>query len=368
MNSDYFQNNEISIFLKLKLTQFYHQHQKTVIENSDKMDLVKHEELQKNSDEEMLQDIVNKTDKIHVSFLFWGPLTDLLKELSLHLYATPQSLRYNGWVELGVKIGLDVKIVKSIEYTRIIEKDPVYVMLLAYSGNNDSTIAKIYTALFELERKDIVRQTYPTVLEFHKRISLQFKIPNDEILRPPQMPEIPYIFEKNKPTAITTTKPNRQTKHFEKIVLLTYVPEKNGNGLVKKVVEEFRKELNGKSIGVLMLEEHRKKVLSDPKIVHEFYRSARYIIPIITTDYLTHISENNISTDNLDGKYASFIYSKMMFDYLNKGCKNKKVRCIIPDDDFENVQNHIFFQPLFQAWTKESDIATMAKHILNGQI
>lgn len=113
--------------------------------------------------------------------------------------------------------------------------------------------------------------------------------------------------------------------------MLTFT--KDGENISKHICKILR-EQNPK-IGVVILQEQEKFVFSrSEEFVDDCFKQVNYIIPILTSGYIKHITNlNNDDNDdeynlfnNLDYKYVKYLYSLMRFEYFKNNCKNNRIR------------------------------------------
>lgn len=57
--------------------------------------------------DEFLLQIIHKTSRIHAGFL-WEMARETLKNLCLRISETPNKITDAGWMEFGVRLGLDI--------------------------------------------------------------------------------------------------------------------------------------------------------------------------------------------------------------------------------------------------------------------
>lgn len=93
------------------------------------------------------------------------------------------------------------------------------------------------------------------------------------------------------------------------------------------------------------------------------------MIPILTEGYmravLGKVRLEVGASDCVDARYVPLIYQTMMQDYTRRGCRNDKIRCLIPDEGLRTVLDYFMMAgPLFAAWEKVSRTHVLADRIL----
>lgn len=89
-----------------------------------------------------------------------------------------------------------------------------------------------------------------------------------------------------------------------------------------------------------------------------------YIIPILTEGYFEALTnEKPTPTSCLDERYVQFIHDLMAKYYVENRCRNKKIRCIIPNNAVQDIYNKPKFKndPVLQAWVKECETDELAR-------
>lgn len=171
--------------------------------------------------------------------------------------------------------------------------------------------------------------------------------------------------------ALQTASPIKE-RRYDKVVFLTY--SSDANDAAKMIVQKLRQPQGHFKIGVLLLQEHANKVNTDPyQFIYECFRQADYVLPVLTPEYFRIITTASYITDhaskNLDNKYVKYMYTLMNAYFLNNGCKNYKIRNIIPDEFVPDIQTRsIMGNPLFQVWFKSTDIRYLSEKIVQGCI
>lgn len=265
-------------------------------------------------------------------------------------------------------------------------------MFFAYIQKKGARISKIYKALHVIKRPDVILQTQCLLNEFYDKN--KFKITSEKaIIKPTEIPRPPHILKnldecmidkkinilnkkkidnvefQSAPVRRETSNDRENSKpKYDKVVMLTY--NAANETVARKIAAEMRNLPNKDvRIGVLMLDEHADKVNADPEtFISNCYAQADYVIPIMTTDYLNGISSTNqmcSALGNVDGVYMKYIYTLMTYEYIKNGCRNYRIRCVIPDDEFDEVQQHSFAgNPEFRVWFKLSEIQKFIERIL----
>lgn len=358
-----------------------------------------------------MKDLVT-TPKIHPACLYYteeGYL--LLQNICILLSGTKSTYLYAGWEDFGIKLGLEPIIIKvnirnfnylkqilsvmmlqAIKYSLHME-DPASYIFLAYIQKEDATVENILFSLYEIKRHDILLEIKDLVGKACNSILRKFSTDMDkEVIKPAIVPSGPFIF-KNFSKSIQVSKDIRlvteslqrsapytcQTKtnskkRYTKTILLTY--SHDADGFVKELLVQLRKPRGDAKLGILALHEQQHKLsLCPEEFIYECFEQIDYVFPIITMQYLKQITSNTNDTsifsplENPDHKYVKYIYRLMNAHYLGNGCKNTKVRCIIPDEMVTKILKHpIMTHSLLQIWIRFSKIDTLIDAILNLKV
>ncbi|CAH2980964.1 unnamed protein product [Chilo suppressalis] len=286
---------------------------------------------------------------------------------------------HNGWRDLGQHLQIarsDLDYIKNS-----VKDDPVDVVLKVFMQNEKATLDKIVDALLILKRYDILKSIEDPFLDlaqcfnkddsgYHSNsksngnkeiISLSKNLPND---LPPALNKNVVIKNKD-PNKPNQPKPRQQTKKIDKenkngtpILFLTFTED--GNQTAQNIQDYVENWTDMEPVTVITLTDKRDEVYQNPeKFIREYFEKADYIVPIITSGYLSAIRSCNASdphvTDNLDYKYVNFIYSLIVNHYIHAtGCLNKKVRTVLPQQVDVDVFRHISMYPDLMPMTHES--------------
>lgn len=97
-----------------------------------------------------------------------------------------------------------------------------------------------------------------------------------------------------------------------------------------------------------------------------------YIIPIVTSGYLRALEdgESNSCNGSIDSQYVKLIHDLMMKEYVRNNCRNKRFRCLIPDDHFQFVlsHKHMNLDPVLKVYEKESHLEKLASRMLQTRL
>lgn len=184
-----------------------------------------------------------------------------------------------------------------------------------------------------------------------------------------EIPRHPRFEEERLKMAAVVKKPK---KNYTKIVMLSYTAD--ANEIVEKLIPKLREVRDNKRLGVLVLHEQLEKVNMNPEqFIFDGLSQVDYVIPVITREYLKAINSctNKVEDDMLhaDNKYVKYIYTVLMTHYIMNGCRNFKVRGLLPDDCFSLVHTHRLMEhPLLQVWFRNCDIDEVIMKLLNGHI
>lgn len=349
---------------------------------------------------EVAANIKDQVKQIHAGYLFLNhggkiALAALCKVIS----STPASPHFSSWKDLGSVLGISNLQLGCIEQLKY--GDPTELVLKTYSQHVDSTLDQIVSALQAINRFDAIIEAEDGLLDLAK-IARQEQIKRTEdtegiysifgkgtidgILRPEYVEtlsyQLPITLRGFPEKSLFITEPLKcdvklenssaiikKEKKFSKAVMLTFASD--GEEIARKVAKQFRTP-RGKHlpIGVLMLEDHAEKVLENPeKFIFHIFPQVHYVIPIITKGYLTSLengAHQGSSLSSIDTQYVQFIHDLMMKEYIKNNCKNKRFRCIIPDEEFQSVLNHkhMEFDPVLKVYEKESESELLACRIL----
>lgn len=171
---------------------------------------------------------------------------------------------------------------------------------------------------------------------------------------------------------LKTAAPVAQRKNYAKTAMLTFTAD--ANKIVEGLVPQLREPKHGKRLGVLVLGEQMKRLdLNPEQFIFECFSQVDYVIPVITPEYVRAInsSTSGIEEDMLhvDNKYVKYIYTLISSHYVMNGCRNFKVRGLVPDDSLFLVHtSRLMEHPLLQIWFKLSDAAAIVTKLLDGDI
>uniref|UniRef100_A0A1B6DW91 Uncharacterized protein n=1 Tax=Clastoptera arizonana TaxID=38151 RepID=A0A1B6DW91_9HEMI len=276
--------------------------------------------------------------------------------------------------------------------------DRTEMVLFTYaSRNKNATVNNILQALMDLHRWDIVLYLLKSKYIFdlankvnskyensnsncdsiinkdsckingiiplnHKFLADQLPMTLNENLKPEQYGfnpiNIPNEFlQKSK---ICQNSNQQEPFQYCKLVMLTFAED--GKLFAEELAKDLaRKKINTLPFGVVILQNHKNDIVSNAEefIIHLFPQMD-YVIPILTAGYFRALSDERFSSSNLlDERYIKFIHDLMNKYYTKNQCRNKKVRCIIPNKDKEIVHNNARFKNepvLNSAWYNENNI------------
>ncbi|KOB69022.1 MyD88, partial [Operophtera brumata] len=113
-------------------------------------------------------------------------------------------------------------------------------------------------------------------------------------------------------------------------------------------------------VKVITLNGKRDEIFQNPeKVIREYFEKADFIVPILTPGYLDEIKSHKVNlpntTENLDHKYANFIYNLIVNHYIHAtGCLNMKVRSVLPQNSKTDLFMNITMYPDLMPWTYET--------------
>ncbi|KAK7866480.1 hypothetical protein R5R35_014346 [Gryllus longicercus] len=416
------------------------------IQPNPKLEVLREEGLKDPRNDCDINQLLEKTKRIHAGWLFDGKFLPLLQKLLRLLDGNFDTLLTPGWGTFGHHLGLSSEILRVIECSKLGNEGYTYYVLQHYIQKDDSTIEKVVQALVDMKRKDAIHQTFhlfnslaDDILRDHQgnrqehtsnnersdeenRIDSGFS--NDEeadeqifnqreqtvesVIRPNFIPTPPLILQVLKehvhrasrvsvsprspkvehqciqnsaPTnmprnvqvvQINNTERTQQQKKvkpkYDCIVMLTFADD--GINHATQIAQSLRaKREDGQIIGVLILNDHENDVSFDPELfISGTFPQVNYVIPIITEGYLKAIVDLRpplqFESTYIDCKYTRFIYTLMKKYYVNNGCLNKKIRCVIPDDLTHLTKKTLMRDPVFETWVKSSSIGNLADRML----
>lgn len=197
------------------------------------------------------------------------------------------------------------------------------------------------------------------------------KFESEEVKAQRLFEEIPphprFEFERLKAAAAVKPK-----KKYAKTVMLSYTAD--ANQAVQKLLPKLRIPKDEKRLGILVLHEQLEKFNVNPEqFIFDCFSQVDYVIPVITPEYVKAINSCTSDIDNdmlhADNKYVKYIYTLMSTHYVRNGCRNFKVRGLVPDDFLLLVHTHRLMEhPLLQSWFKLSDVEEIVTKLLDGYI
>ncbi|XP_046994722.1 uncharacterized protein LOC124606730 [Schistocerca americana] len=352
-----------------------------------------------------LGELLSATEYIHVGWLFSPAGKYICGELSLAL-----DDRTPGWQDLATELGISLKLIMAIKHDYKLQEGPTYAILCIYARQDGATIGKVLEALHSIKRYDVLLELKEYIIGEKGLIKLLqseaerwnelHKIPSDahSFFSKPQLPplsikyeifstsdtvqtynfsenisERPFCSERMATRSFIKSEENcvkdmirpKRTR-YKAIVMLTFSVD--GFSCAKSIASALRK----KRIGVLILDEHRNRLVSNPELfITEFFPQVNYVIPIVTKGYLDALTAESLTegplTSCIDARYVKLIYTLMVNQYIKSGCINLKVRCIIPDGCEWLMQEHpvVCNRPVLQAWLPEDEIEVLADSILS---
>lgn len=268
---------------------------------------------------------------------------------------------------------------------------------------DSSTLANVIQAVYDIKRHDVILQVEEEFAEVCKTVlgARDFRYNKNKYFAPQNMPDCPFILkditkmcfrvendteakiqrifeeiprhprfeEERLRKAAVVAKPR---KNYSKVVMLSYTAD--GNEIVEKLIPKLRMPKGDKRLGVLVLHEQLEKVNLNPEaFIFDCLSQVDYVIPVITRDYVKAINScTNQFEDGMlhvDNKYVKYIYTLLITHYMMNGCRNFKVRGLLPDDCLSLVHTHRLMEhPLLQVWFRNCDIDTVIAKLFNGCI
>ncbi|XP_014357593.2 uncharacterized protein LOC106710120 [Papilio machaon] len=296
----------------------------------------------------------------------------------------------NTWRELGYSLGISQDDLDYIMST--VREDPADTVLKVFMQNENATLDKILDALVKMKRFDILKSIDDpfSILSqsfckedsgYHSGsktsgtreiISFTKNLTND---LPPALNKSMVIKESKRPDKPTLRPPiktvDTKIEKDHPILFLTFTEDGWATAVnIKQYVENWT---DVPAVSVITLNERRDEVYQNPeKFIREYFEKADLIVPIITTGYLNEIRSHTPrvqnTIDNLDFKYASFIYKLIINHYIHaSGCLNEKVRSVLPQNAEVNVLTDIRMYPDLTPWTYEENFDETFKVFLNKE-
>lgn len=319
--------------------------------------------------------IQRATEQIHASYLFENIGKRTLQILCLRLSGTAKRKTYNGWQEFAAHMGISMEQIHCIDYCFTGLQDPTYFVLLAYVQHSGATIDKILIVLQKIERFDVINEIQDYIYDIVNGVSQDSKRNESNILIPGEIPRAPLVLtpinaiqrvqiSNNNNSGNVSRDSLQKTKQPRgPTVMLTFASD--ASEIARKVAEIFRSKQP--RIRVLILQEQEKYVYSGAtEFIDDCYRQVDFIIPILSQGYVERINnpkETYIEDPNeLDAKYARYIYCLLKYEFVWNECKNRRVRCIVPDKDVSIVMS-TFLHPSLQIWFTESNIDDLSRTI-----
>ncbi|XP_014248616.1 uncharacterized protein LOC106666163 [Cimex lectularius] len=358
--------------------------------------------------------LAHQLSKIHASYLFHPKGWLALKEICTVMSATPTLIEFNSWKDLASALDISNFQIGCIENYR--NADYTENVLLAYALKKDSTLGKLVEALKQIQRIDAITSSQKhlkalrieAIKENIEHCSPDSNYTDDFIIKPvdaflTNLQEKAFItlkditWEQNKKTkftnfddvtlskvipksqniiteiAVQSQAPtsNRINNKCSKKVMVTFADD--GENIARDLAKVFRKKRgNIHPIGVLILNDHRNKVLSNPEnFIINYFHKMDFIIPIVTEGYLARIggepAKNCSTLSSLDPQYIEFIHDLILKYYANNKCKNDKIRTIIPENSHKKILQHPEMKkyPMLWSFAYESELEELAKRILH---
>ncbi|XP_047511198.1 uncharacterized protein LOC125053725 [Pieris napi] len=293
----------------------------------------------------------------------------------------------NTWKDLGYALGVNQGDLDYISHS--VKDDPADIILKVYMQSESATLDKVLDALIKMKRYDILKAVedplcnlaqcfvkddsgYQSNSDTGKReiISLTKNVPND---LPPALSK-KYVKNADKPKQ-PSLKPSTKAdvnkrSTVEATLFLTYTEDGLDTAInIQHYVNNWD-EFSG--ITVLTLNGKREEVVQNPeKFIREYFEKAHFIVPIITTGYLSRIKSYTplepTTDDNLDFKYVNFIYNLIVNYYIHaSGCINEKVRSVLPQNVNVDVLRDISMYPDLMPWTYETNFDEHFKAFLKN--
>ncbi|XP_063536149.1 uncharacterized protein LOC134745939 [Cydia strobilella] len=289
----------------------------------------------------------------------------------------------DGWRDLGYILGIPQDDLDYISNSMKYEPDPTNVVLKVFMQDEDSTLDKIIDAFLKLKRYDILKALEQSLLDltqcfndkqedsgYHSNsknvhreiISYMKNLVND------LPPALSRNKDYNQPNPVPRIPLNPVDINVQKdgpVLFLTYAEDGLRTACnIQQLVAGWDSEVT-----VVMLNDRRDEVYQNPeRFIREYVEKADYVVPILTTGYLSAIRTHNTSAPstngNLDHKYVNYVYNLITGQYIYAdGCLNKKVRSVLPEGVFVPWML-ISSYPVLKPWTCEADFDKQFKSFL----
>lgn len=362
---------------------------------------------------QLCESVAACTKNIHVSYLFLNYYgMEARKAICISLTSI-QSQMISDWKELGTKLGLSSQQISAIPNNMYPGANCADMTLLAFAQYPDSTIENVIRTLYKIGRSDAISHAKSFLEDLARDLS-ECLVPTnynmdcdysshtdvtDTLIRPKgytqlceQLPVIlkdfrileqrikfktrlvqNEIHQRNACIEQRNIQKQSQNK-YSRTVMLTFAAD--GEDIARKVAVSLRTVNSNSSwpIGVLLLSDHQERVeCNAEQFILHFFHKMDFIVPILTEGYFRALYSKdvlNLPSCCIDGRYVPFIHDLMTKYYVKNTCKNKKIRCIIPDAHFSNIVGNPDFcnDPVLQVYEKESRINQLATRILNANV
>ncbi|CAD0201448.1 unnamed protein product [Chrysodeixis includens] len=290
----------------------------------------------------------------------------------------------NGWRDLGSSLGVTQDDLDYIMHS--VKDDPVDMVLKVFRQNENATIDKIVDVFIKLKRYDILKsieEPLCKITQYFNKDDSGYQSKSSEqrgIVSLKNLPnDLPAALNKNiikdkgpnKPKQPSLRPPETTNESIENdspVLFLTYTYD--GLPTAINIQEYVENWVDVPNVKVITLNNKKDQLYQNPeKYIREYFESADIIIPIITTGYLDEINSHNPTvpntSDNLDHKYANFIYNLIVNHYIYAtGCLNKKVRSVLPQNANVDLFRRIVLYPDLMPWTYETNFDEQFKAFL----
>lgn len=369
--------------------------------------------LRPTSIEPVFTELLSATKDIHVGWLLSHAGKNTCRHLSLAL-----DKHEPGWEDLAAELGISLKLIMDIRYNESnLREGPTYTILCIYAYKKGATIGKLLEALRTIRRDDLlcilkecvigenglIEQLRAEAERWNKDdyINNELNSTSSDVISffsTPSLPPLPIKYEefstsellktrnfseniverrvcsermvtraitKSEKNDVMVKKPKKKTR-YKAIVMLTFSVDGFSHA------ETITSVLREKNIGVLILNEHRDRLVSNPELfITELFPQVNYIIPIVTKGYLDALTAASFTegplTSCADALYVKLIYTLMANQFVRDGCINLKVRCIVPDGSEWLMQQHpvVRNRLVLQAWLPQREIDVLADSIIS---
>lgn len=285
----------------------------------------------------------------------------------------------NCWRELGCILGVAHDDLNYIMNS--IKEEQADMVFKVYRQNEKATLDKILEGLVKMQRYDILKALEDPLIiisEYFNKDDSGYQsgsknTTHREIITLKNLVnELPPVLRSNADNVTKGFTPRKPNEHSlqpaasnnvkvlneKPILFLTYAQD--GLPTAINIQEYVDNWSDVQGVQVITLNNKREEIYQNPeKYIREYFEKADFIVPIITSGYLNEIQSHHTNvpntSENLDHKYANFIYNLIVTHYIHAtGCLNRKVRSVLPQNANVDLMKKIVMYPDLLPWTYET--------------